>query len=840
MASKVYPREKLLALRGAAAQASLERQLIDRLSSDEETGRPSTTLPWKLAANAHAANILRVRHVVLYTNGVDHGSADQRTSTESEEPIRQQLDGQGQDQDLEWKLAARSPKADVNRPLPAPGDMRAQASEGFQRFFKAVASPTHVRVTAGGRIVPNNRGSSSPVSKQWSKEKPNGDHNGPSQPPSQTGWTPVAGQVPAPFLAVPTGFPGFGALPPVHGTMPFVQYPMGSFGFPMPPMAMHPPAGSQASSTNIPTDQEKAGTASEKKGVDQSSPKPVTDQPSAFVPKNANFQGPYPGLFPPIPCFPAPMSMPMMHPQPAFPAYSGSPVASPMPPQMAFHPQFGNLPYPGAMSAFQIPAMGMPPFPSAAGFSQSQQAVHARPKSSIRMSEVTKKQLEGLQGHLKWAEDQLHFNKHQIDEPDMQRQVANIRDQIRTFEKALQQQLAAEDSSYASLQSKSEGAKDLVREPAKSTVQAPVKVGESTNSSTATNEIQSQAAKQSLYSNPSKRDFSKQKPLSKQKGKIWKSSTDTDNQSDALSSALSMAPLTRNPDAEPRKKSSGLPMNAALAPPFQPRMFRNATPGYDSSGDFGGKSSGDAAPYSNVPSATPAFNTDSMNSLEAKKTDAGREAGKPVVLDARKQNFGMPYLEGKLPQGIDPRKARDADYLYPRQLTKDEIRARHLYWGNAPSSVLRGLPKYDGKDFYPPSPVKEDKLTFEKANTSAIPIGGFSDYNPKPSPAVKVEVETFTPMNMKELLQYQLDKSEKRFTKSDNINGGASPTKRSSGRTRPMTSLESQQTTDSDQTGYTGDAVRSSQSLQRSSQSPDSDSSHELLFAGRSGMQRSR
>jgi hypothetical protein len=49
---------------------------------------------------------------------------------------------------------------------------------------------------------------------------------------------------------------------------------------------------------------------------------------------------------------------------------------------------------------------------------------------------------------------------------------------------------------------------------------------------------------------------------------------------------------------------------------------------------------------------------------------------------------------------------KPGDYVYNRELTEDELRARHMYWGMAPAHLQKGLPKFDGKDFYPPSPVK--------------------------------------------------------------------------------------------------------------------------------------
>jgi len=69
-------------------------------------------------------------------------------------------------------------------------------------------------------------------------------------------------------------------------------------------------------------------------------------------------------------------------------------------------------------------------------------------------------------------------------------------------------------------------------------------------------------------------------------------------------------------------------------------------------------------------------------------------------------SHAAPYLVGAIPQGISSNEANWSQVVYPRPLTEAEIRARQLYWGKVPHSAQQGLPKFDGKDFYPPSPVK--------------------------------------------------------------------------------------------------------------------------------------
>jgi len=95
------------------------------------------------------------------------------------------------------------------------------------------------------------------------------------------------------------------------------------------------------------------------------------------------------------------------------------------------------------------------------------------------------------------------------------------------------------------------------------------------------------------------------------------------------------------------------------------------------------------------------------------------------------QNWGVPYLLGTLPKGVNPRTARDQDYVYNRELTEEERRARFLYWGKAPRFVSEGLPKFDGKHFYPPSPVKERSISPAQFQRSSLALSEYGSPNPR-------------------------------------------------------------------------------------------------------------
>jgi len=87
-----------------------------------------------------------------------------------------------------------------------------------------------------------------------------------------------------------------------------------------------------------------------------------------------------------------------------------------------------------------------------------------------------------------------------------------------------------------------------------------------------------------------------------------------------------------------------------------------------------------------------------------------------------------PYLIGHLPSDRRMEAGNTTSYTYGRELTEDELRARHMYWGKAPHHLQKGLPKFDGKDFYPPSPVKSQSLApspsvSRPVPTAVIPFG---------------------------------------------------------------------------------------------------------------------
>jgi hypothetical protein len=306
----------------------------------------------------------------------------------------------------------------------------------------------------------------------------------------------------------------------------------------------------------------------------------------------------------------------------------------------------------------EIPTQSQPSASSASNTSTTGQAT--APISSIRPSEITKKQIDVLRGSLKYLEDQLQYNKHQIDEKWMEYQAQMVRQQIQQFEKNLDSQRSFEESHYP-------------------------KRREGTSES-----LSSLSGPQSGPSTQSEAGVTKEQPnQTTLKPEILRNGLKTRNETmprfgsgiNSTKSVFAFAPMRIHEDStselEPTRKSSRLPVNAALAKPFQPQND-TITPGSN------------VADYSGTPMPAEDSLCTKFSLLQ----------------------LNSPYLVGKLPAGVSAEQARDTDYFYTRELTEDELRARHMYWGKAPSHLQRGLPKFDGKDFYPPSPVRDRSTDF--------------------------------------------------------------------------------------------------------------------------------
>ncbi|KAG6016200.1 hypothetical protein E4U54_002043 [Claviceps lovelessii] len=678
MVSKTYTARELIRMRQASVSQDLYNKLFDKLHKDGDLGEifrmpPERALP------------------LIEEETLGHDEEEEITLKES--TVRQ-LDGT----DAEWKYRGRSDlEHGQHEPIGAPPGLSAQRDEGFQRFYKAVVSPTHVRVTAGGRIVPNTRGSSSPTAK-WPREKPGVERSFTSRSSSHGTYGEATG-IP---LTATMPHPAYGPYPHLFPGMFPSMHPSLTAGSHPPPLAMMPwqmgmnmgntlglvhsnltQMHQARSSPNASTERTKSEKQGE--GGNSDSPNPVRVSP----PEHFDHSRPF--------CFNGQWMMP--------------PAGSFYPYGMASVPSFplsGMSPPTVMPPRFAMPAMMQP------AAVKSGQKLHAHlasssstpsipmrspvPVSSIRPSDITKKQIEVLRSSLKYFEDQLQYNKHQIDEKGMETQARMVRQHIQQFEKNLQAQLESEQPHYSKYEHQTDASGSTPDDNGKN------------SSCTTANDMKSER-------DSSQSSVSQNAPVHGQSERTNKGQESfLSRRSSALKQVKSAsAPVSTkitpesSEDSEPMKRCSTLPAGAALAPPFRPRA--------------------DSTVSVPLPATFSISSTTYTEENEAVSPVAEQGADSLAEPEAFTEK---PYLIGHLPSGRHMEAGNTNSYTYGRELTEDELRARHMYWGKAPHHLQKGLPKFDGKDFYPPSPVKSQPLVSSPTASKHVPIAMIPTGNTEP------------------------------------------------------------------------------------------------------------
>jgi hypothetical protein len=621
---------------------------------------------------------------------------------------------------IQWNLRPRDRSDRSSQPHPAPSGTTAQQSENFQRFYRAVVSPTHVRVTAGGRIVPNTR-ATAPPQFEWNGEKLM------FEPRKIFPEIELTGLQPPPSLhstSFPTGFP---QLFPA-GFMPSYNY------------------NPQISSALAAMAAQNLGVLS---GNDQNSSQ--NSHPPALNGES--------GAGPSSPAQPIKISPPsqfdhskpfmfnghVVYPVP--PGHQPPPHALPFPFGMIGNPNLAHgtlAPPPGGLylpqlpmpmghppSSLMVPPLGQPPALPIPNSTQSPLLENAPLPAPylpipgiVSVSELTKLQIQGFRNHLKFLDNQIANNKHQIDENYMENQRSEVTATIAKMEAMLEIQLAHERKQNIGpfFNSTMEPAFDS--QPAKNSASGDIRqMGE--KSSGVTSSV-----------------------LAKDGSVVGKTSPPPLDKTVAQSSTVQTTKAEGVPDIDGTSESkpsnrpgpvtkSRLTAAAAMSPPFQPR-----TQAMVAANSFARPAPNSAANRAPLDSQTytegritdwshPTYPTTTTGTGHATLSRAHtihdpsiytQHDGLPVSFQRFHTIHGqhaafnssivpgtspVPYLVGTLPQGVQASEARASDLLYPRPLTDEEIRARYLYWGKAPRSAYGSLPKFDGKDFYPPSPVKE-------------------------------------------------------------------------------------------------------------------------------------
>lgn len=645
------------------------------------------------------------------------GTARRRQAVSRESVASRQIEPKGE---LAWKYSGRTDPS-ATEPLSAPTGLPAQKSEGFQRFYKAVVSPTHVRVTAGGRIVPNTRGlPTSPTFKLGHEGSVSGSNGGngrstghatPDNMPTGVG---MAQQMPP---VMPQYYAGFGhpGFQPYPHHMPYYPMPYGHpmaggyqpFPWPM-PMLRQPSVDALKDTLNLKTGdgQVDNGEESHKGNKVPTAPASQFDQRRPFF---YNGQWMYPA--PPYPAQAGAMGgqympMPMHMPMPGGPAPPMGPrmlaptqgsLASTQPSQLGSPVKFTGQ---AALTAHArgLPGAGFmaPTAPAMNGF----QAPPPPPISSIRPSEITRKQIGIFRKSLKYHEDQLQYNRHQIDEKETEQKIQKYRDNITRFECMMQAQLEDEKKrGYPPVSEKEKGSEGWSEFDKKSS---------SVSENTAPNGMpaeQSAVVPAPTTSDNNQMNHNHQIGYSSVRPSSGHQIDDTSHKS-VLPTGAALAP--------PFEPGRDVPMAPAVADGINPMWTIPAYPKQAIDGSFRGYMTG-GQPWPASRPGPSVFTSSTGRTFDANVTSV-----------TSKGYLGVPYLIGSLPQGMNPRTAQDIDYQYSRELTEDELRARHLYWGKVPRSAVRGLPKYDGRNFYPPSPIKDGGARDIAAKDSTMDLIAFT------------------------------------------------------------------------------------------------------------------
>ena len=598
---------------------------------------------------------------------------------------------------MQWNLRRRDDSDRSSQPHSAPTGIAAQQSENFQRFYRAVVSPTHVRVTAGGRIVPNTR-STAPASPQldWSSDKfffelsrSTSDYKSSNQ---SAPWLLNSGVTNAYSNA-------FTTTPPCH-SVPQTDS--------LPTMAPHTQLGingTTLASHEAPYPPKFTSDTTSGLAQQVALPQPIKisppsqfDQSKPFV-YNGQLVYPIPpGFQPPAGAISTlPMAVPML----SNPGFLQQPQLSN---SCGFLPPQFSSPLTPISNPFMFPASQQLPMmmPS---FIQPDNMAAMLPYLPMRgmafPAEALTAHLQFLRNQVKICDNQLANNKHQIDEVMMQNQRAVLNSQIGNIEVMLNIQTAQEgvSSNGVSIDEKLYG----LGSSAESTVEMPNQIPPGFVEKKSADHI------------------------------VKKKSADPTKADTNVSSKTE------------RVTKSRLSLTAALAPPFQPRSqalilalqaqqaFENDEFGAadepddfetqaeiearllsKATSDWGGPSTNTMAPTT-LSKALTLYDAsvhdqtnDQVPTFQRANTFHGQTSAASIS-DLLTATPTVPYLVGTLPQGVQASFAKPTDFVYSRPLTDDELRARYLYWGKAPRFVQSGLPKFDGKDFYPPSPVKKIK-----------------------------------------------------------------------------------------------------------------------------------
>lgn len=404
-----------------------------------------------------------------------------------------------------------------------------------------------------------------------------------------------------------------------------------------------------------------------------------------------------------------------------YPSQRVSPAMQPVSNMAGAGPHIGSSgppppPYPTAVAQSPVQQEIVPPAPDTTD--------GMPPLSSIRPSEITRKQLEGLRVSLKYYIGQLQFNRHQIDEPWVFAQAQKVRAHIKQFEENLEKQVRYETRHYPNMEPTPRHIMDGFvssntpsRPPSVKQAQASGSSHHGSNKSNGAGSMLKFFPKSGSGNRPG------HKPNRLAVGINSNKNNNSTAHIDAFEADL-IKKLSA-PGATEEQKA----MLEAITRPLNPNYNAKPSVAQQASGDNSSSQSSSAQPghsdekkpvQGQMLSSGPSLQNP-RGSGETAQSGAGTYLNGNGSFTALVNGNGssMPYLIGRYPQGTDPWTYDGYDFLYARDLTDVEKQARRAYWIQQPTKGT-GLPKFDGKDFYPPSPQKAPDT---RAPTRNVPSG---------------------------------------------------------------------------------------------------------------------
>lgn len=626
------------------------------------------------------------------------------------------------------------------QPRMAPTCVDAQKAENFRKFYRAVVSPTHVRVTAGGRIVPNSRAPAQPVF-VWNKDRVAFD--------TVANFSDAAAQLNGENYHGPKKVQSMGSsFDSVGMTSSRSSYQKSDSSATAQSLETKDVASQHALQGSMAQSQP---TLNGLNGIKLSSPanfdpnKPFMLNGIVAYPVPKDFKIP-PGMsVMPLTMIGNPAQQ-QAHYQPQQQAMGSFRSPAPM---FAGQPQQTQSSMQGIMAAHvpphQAPRQFIPGVPSAPQTTvntlyhpKSTPAMRSVPIQDERMSpKALNQRMVGLQSKLDELDHQLMYNKHQIDEAynNAQRnhitsQIAEIKDQLTSM--GFAPMVPQARTSVQNRRGTAAASKPLqVVKPDVETLGEPEGF------------LSSSTGLRTQEPLPGRLTASEAMPTTGGVALDFPLPTSTASTVSLIPSSVVTrtrlsASAAKAPEFKPRSMQTpetvtekpDMPSTLAAASALSPVTSTDSM----SPNEFGGYTTDEVrtmddliASATLVSASLPSTNLSrspykqsSFNGNEHVLTSSSASYQQaPLSLQTSAMGNVGPYLSGYSIPGVNTGAHSDQQFTYSRPLTEQELKARELYWGSGGKQhQQKGLPKFDGKDFYPPSPTKPAATFISQSRSS--------------------------------------------------------------------------------------------------------------------------